>query len=222
MKIEQKEVPDKIKYIRDLFAPEDNLLKEFREQSLKMGRPISIGAEEGKLLQLFIKMNNIKTIVEVGTLTGYSALWMVQALPKDGKLYTIEIDPTYIEIAKDNFKKLHPELQNKIELLEGNALEKLQELSQEQEQFDMIFIDADKHNYLNYLDWAEKNIKKGGLIVGDNTFLFGAVYMDELPYRTRPTTQKIMREFNQRLANKDKFDSIMLATDEGMTIAIKK
>lgn len=227
MKFEQiDKVPAKIQYIRDLFAKEDKFLKEFREKSIEFGRPISIGAEEGKFLQLLIKMNNIKNIVEIGTLTGYSALWMAEALPEDGKVYTIELDPTCIEIAKENFAKLPDNLRNKIELLEGKALDKLKDLenssARSKEGFDMIFIDADKNNYVNYLNWAEENIKKGGLIVGDNTFLFGAVYMDELPHRTRPATKKIMQEFNARLADTNKFDSIMLPTEEGMTVAIKK
>lgn len=227
MKFEQiNKTPTKIQYIRDLFAKEDELLKEFREKSIKFGRPISIGAEEGKLLQLFIKMNKIKNIIELGTLTGYSALWMAKALPEDGKIYTIEFDPTCINISKENFAKLPSDLRNKIELLEGKALDKLKELEKSpkkpQSGFDMIFIDADKNNYVNYLDWAEKNIKKGGLIVGDNTFLFGAVYSDDLPHRTRPTTKEAMQEFNRRLADSNKFDGVILPTEEGMTVAIKK
>ena len=78
-----------------------------------------------------------------------------------------------------------------------------------------------KINYINYLKYAEKLVKKGGLIVADNTFLSGAVYLDYLPERVRPTTQKNMKEFNKELANSNKYQTIMLNTEEGLTIALK-
>jgi predicted O-methyltransferase YrrM len=85
----------------------------------------------------------------------------------------------------------------------------------------MIFIDADKINYLNYLDWAEENIRPGGLIIGDNTLLFDAVFQEKLPKGIVEAARQAMRTFNQRLAEPDKYHSIMLPTKEGMTIAIK-
>ena len=86
----------------------------------------------------------------------------------------------------------------------------------------MIFIDADKISYLDYLDWAEKYVRKGGVIIGDNSFLFEAVYLEELPEGVRPQTREVMREFNRRLAEPEKYCSIMLPTKEGMTLAIKQ
>ena len=85
----------------------------------------------------------------------------------------------------------------------------------------MFFIDADKSNYINYLKLSEKLVKKGGLIVADNTFLSGAVYLDYLPERVRITAQKNMREFNRELSNPSKYQSIMLNTEEELSIALK-
>ena len=106
----------------------------------------------------------------------------------------------------------------KIELRVGDALESLAEL---EGPFDMIFIDADKLNYMNYLNWAEKNIRKGGLIVGDNTFLFGAVYAAEPVDRVRKTAFDAMTAFNARLGDDRYYTGILLPTPEGMTVAIK-
>ena len=102
----------------------------------------------------------------------------------------------------------------------GDALDVLPQLSKEGP-FDMVFIDADKLNYLRYLDWAEENVRKGGLIVGDNTFLFDAVWRDDPVDRVRQTARDAMRDFNRRLADPQKYCGILLPTQEGMTVALK-
>ena len=210
-----------LSYIRELYTNEDEILKEIRNQCLLDNRPITINPEEGKILQFLIKSNKVKTIIEVGMLYGYSTIWLSRALDKDGKIYTIEKDEKSINIANDFFNKLDNKSKNKIEILSGDANKKLEELIEKNIQCDMIFIDADKINYINYLKYAEKLVKKGGLIVADNTFLSGAVYLDYLPERDRPTTQKNMKEFNKELANSNKYQTIMLNTEEGLTIALK-
>ena len=110
-------------------------------------------------------------------------------------------------------------LEKNIKAINGDAIEILDNLDSE---FDMIFIDADKINYVNYLNWAEKHIRFGGLIVADNTLLSGAVYKNELPYRIRKTTKNIMKEFNLRLSNNKKYTSILLPSTDGITIALKE
>ena len=86
----------------------------------------------------------------------------------------------------------------------------------------MVFIDADKKSYLQYLDWADQYIRPGGLIIADDTLLKGAVYLEELPYRIRKTTKDTLVEFNARLADTTQYDSILWPTDAGLTIAVKK
>ncbi|MCE9507949.1 MAG: O-methyltransferase [Alphaproteobacteria bacterium] len=206
---------DRLDYIRHLFAPETPQLKAVRESTTDKNDQISIHPEEGKLLQLLIKLAGVRTVVEIGTLSGYSALWMAEALPADGHVYTCEKDATRAARAATNLKH-HP----KITLMTGDALESLRSL-ESKSPFDMIFIDADKLHYLHYLDWAEKHIRKGGLIVGDNTLLFDAVWREALPDRVRQTALQAMRAFNQRLADPQKYTGILLPTAEGMTIALK-
>jgi caffeoyl-CoA O-methyltransferase len=197
-------------YIRGLFAPETENLRSLRG-SLK--DDISVLPEEGKLLQFLIRLSGAKKIVEIGTFAGYSTLWMAAALPADGHIHTIEKDPARAAEARKNLQD-----RKNVTLTEGNALDILPGLTGP---FDMVFIDADKLSYLHYLDWAEKNVRQGGLIVGDNTFLFDAVWKDAPIDRVRETARQAMREFNKRLSDPARYCSIMLDTPEGMTIAQK-
>lgn len=208
-------------YIRDLYANEDILLKNVRNQCLLNDRAITINPEEGKLIQTLIKLGNIKNILEIGTLYGYSTIWFARGISNNGKIITIEKEPENAKIARENFNKLENNLSNNIEIINGDANEELEKLVQKQLVFDMVFIDADKSSYPNYLNFTDKLLKKGGLIIADNTFLSGAVYNDYLTDRVRFKAQKNMRLFNKMLTNKIKYQSIMINTDEGLSIAIK-
>ena len=208
-------------YIRDLYANEDVLLKNVRNQCLLNDRAITINPEEGKLIQTLIKLGNIKNILEIGTLYGYSTIWFARGIVNNGKIITIEKEPENAKIARENFNKLENNLSNNIEIINGDANEELEKLVQKQLVFDMVFIDADKSSYPNYLNFTDKLLKKGGLIVADNTFLSGAVYNDYLTDRIRFKAQKNMRVFNKMLTDKTKYQSIMINTDEGLSIAVK-
>ncbi|MBL1146470.1 MAG: O-methyltransferase [Pseudomonadota bacterium] len=205
-------------YIRALFAAEDAALLDVVRRTETSTEPIQIAAEDGKLLQFLIKLSNAKNIVEIGTLAGYSALWMSRAVPKGGRIYTIERDDARFALAEETLKKV-----KNVTLMHGDALGQLHAL-EDKAPFDMVFIDADKRQYLDYLDWAEKNIRKGGLIAADNTLLSGAVFLKEdepLPARIRQSTNEIMKTFNARMADPKKYCSILLPTTDGMTVAVK-
>ncbi|MDN5247555.1 MAG: O-methyltransferase [Wolbachia endosymbiont of Tyrophagus putrescentiae] len=206
----------KLQYIRNLFAKEHKKIEKLCVFGEK--RNIQVGPEEGKLLSLFIKIHKIKSVVEIGTLYGYSSICMARALPEDGHVYTIECNPKHAEIAQKNFSILN--LSNKITLMEGDALEKLDELSSHAP-FDMIFIDADKGGYCNYLDWAELHVKQDGLIIADNTLLFDTVFLESAPEGVSERSWRVMREFNNRLSDEKKYCSMLIPTGEGMTIALK-
>jgi len=209
--------PDKENYIKSIFAPEDaalaSIINTLREDEAHM----QISQVEGKTLHMLVKMVGAQKIVEIGSLGGYSAAWMARAMPEGGKLYALEIDYKKEKRIRENLAKCF--VTNKVELIIGKGLETLTELGVHAP-FDVVFIDADKVNYLHYLDWAEKHVRKGGLIIGDNTFLFGAVYGDNSK-DINPQTVKIMQEFNLRLANPDKYTAIILPTNDGMTVAVK-
>lgn len=203
-------------YIRKTFAPQDALLSEIDAALQRINMHINIGPDEGKLLQLLIGLRGIKTVVEIGTLAGYSTLWMARALPDDGHVYTINKEPEHIALAKGFFAR--SEVAHKITMLEGDAHDVLKTLTGS---YDMVFVDADKIGYPDYLDWAEKHIRKGGLIVGDNTLLFGAMGADAPPAGVAPKTWQAMRSFNARLADPKRYQSMLIPTAEGMTVAMK-
>lgn len=202
-------------YIRALFGTENDAQKAARESLDGANNGISIYPEEARLLQLLIRLAGIKTIVEIGTLGGYSAVSMAAALPPDGKIWTLEKDPARAALARKNIAA-----DPRITLIEGDARQSLAQLS-DHAPFDMAFIDADKLNYAHYLDWAEANVRRGGLIVGDNSLLFDAVWMKDRPPRVRDTALAAMRAFNRRLSDTQKYCGILLPTAEGMTIAQK-
>ncbi len=206
---------DKYDYIRRVFAVESAEIRAARASLTDNNDQISLEPEEGRLLQILIRLSGVKKIVEIGTLGGCSALWMAEALPEDGTVVTIEKDPARAEKAKKNTAA-----NKKIFVIEGDALRMLDTIAQ-QAPFDMVFIDADKLNYLHYLEWVEKNIRKGGLIVADNTLLFGAAWDDAPHPRVRETARQAIRAFNLRLADPSRYLSILLPTEQGMTIAQK-
>jgi predicted O-methyltransferase YrrM len=209
-----------IDYIHETVIHEPDALRWIKERILATDWPIHIAPEEGRLLQLLIRLGGFKRIVEIGTHAGYSTLWMAMALPHDGRIFTIERDQNRIRMARETFQHFE-EHSPKITLLEGKALDVLKNL-EDQAPFDMVFIDADKLNYLNYLTWAEHNVRKGGLIIGDNTFLSGAVYGEPTTDRISPSALKSVHEFNQRLGTPALYASTMLPTKEGWTMGIKQ
>jgi predicted O-methyltransferase YrrM len=207
-----------LNYIRTLYAKQDALLADIDARLKSHNIAIHINPEEGKLLQLLIALRGIKTVVEIGTLAGYSAIWMARALPEDGRLYAINRDPEHIEWAREFFERC--EVGKRITQLEGDAHAILPTLTGKGP-FDMVFIDADKESYNDYLDWAEQNIRRGGLIVADNTLLFDTAALSAPPPGTAPKTWEGMRRFNERLADPKKYLTTMIDTDDGLTVALK-
>lgn len=207
------------KYLNDVFGLRDAELDEVRQKLLDHDVEfMSISGAEARILQFFIRACGVKKIVEVGTLFGYSTLAMAKALPDDGRVWTLEKSRTNFDVAGEHFAKFSAG--KKVKCLNGDGAQLLSSIESEGP-FDMIFIDADKAGYVNYLNWAEKHVRRGGYIVGDNTFLFGALW-DQT--RDRDIGEKqiaIMKEFNLRLADTSKYNSTLIPTVEGLTIAQK-
>lgn len=179
---------------------------------------INIGPNEARILQFLVRLSRAKNVIEIGTLYGYSGVWLARALPDAGRLITIEKDAKAAQLARVAFQECG--VAEKVELLEGDAIEVLAGLNQNMS-FDFVFIDANKSAYPSYLDWAEINIKPGGLIVADNVFLGGAVFDDKKPNTVSDRQWVGMREFNKRLADKSKFASVVLPTGEGLSVSIR-
>jgi predicted O-methyltransferase YrrM len=162
-------------YIHDRLVPSDAALDVALAACEKAELPaISVTPSQGKLLHLLARLVDAKNILEIGTLGGYSTIWLARALPADGRLITMEFDPKHAQVASANIANAG--LAEKVELREGNALELLPELAAEGlEAFDLIFIDADKCNNPQYFDWALRLSHKGSLIIVDNVVRDGRV-----------------------------------------------
>lgn len=207
------------KYVDELYAPEDVCLAGIRERLMNAGRwGVNIGANEGKILQLLIKLTNAKRVVEIGTLFGYSTVWIARALPPDGHLFTIERDHECLRMAKKAFEESG--VNERITALEGEAADLLSSLSSKGP-FDLVFIDANKSAYPDYLEWAASHVRSGGLIVGDNTLLGGHVAPSEKPESLSRAQYTEMRKFNDLIAHDPRFFGTILPTDEGLTVAIR-
>jgi len=153
----------------------DQILESVLETSEKAGLPaISVSPTQGKLLQMLAQIVGARSILEIGTLGGYSTIWLARGMRVDGHLITLEVDPKHAKVAQRNVSRAG--LQDIVEVRVGNALDTLPQLSAERrEPFDLIFIDADKQNIPTYFEWALKLSRQGTLIIVDNVVRDGAV-----------------------------------------------
>jgi predicted O-methyltransferase YrrM len=163
------------RYITELLLPEASAL----ESALRAGEaaglpPIAVTPNQGKLLELLARAHGARTILELGTLGGYSTIWLARALPEDGRLITLEAEPRYAQVARANIAQAG--FGAIVELRVGKALATLPELlAEDAGPFDLIFIDADKENYPGYFEWSLKLSRPGTLIIGDNVVRDGAI-----------------------------------------------
>src|ERR1051326_8907071 len=183
-------------YIEELFLAPDLSLEAPLNSSKAAGLPpINVSPSQGKLLHLLARAQGARKILELGTLGGYSTIWLARALPPDGRLISLEIDPKRAQLARGNIARA--ELANTVEILVGRAADSMQRLLAEgRGPFDLIFIEADKPSYAEYLKWALKLSRPGTMIIADNVVRKGAVAD---PGSTDENVQAI-RKFNQVLA----------------------
>jgi predicted O-methyltransferase YrrM len=169
MSEQQQTSPDFDGYISRLFAPEDDALRATREEINRENMPrIYVSPSEGKTLYLLALLARAKRILEIGTLGGYSTTWLARALPEDGQLISLEIDSHHAAVARRNLERAG--LSEKVEVRLGPAAQTLKHLQAPDElPFDLVFIDADKDGYPEYLELSLPLIRDGGLILADNT-----------------------------------------------------
>ena len=207
-------------YVRAVSLREEDVLRELREETaaLPMGRAMQVMAEEGQFLALLVKLIEARTVVEVGTFTGYSTLCMAQALPADGRLVTLDITPRWPDIGAPYWKRAA--VDDRIETRIGDAAASLAQLREQwgPGSVDLVFVDADKAGYPHYYEAALDLVRPGGLIVLDNTVFFGRV-ADESA--TDPDTVAI-RELNAALHADERVDLSLLSTADGITLARRR
>ena len=196
-------------WTHDLHVPHDAALT--RAYATPDGVPaIMVGRSDGKTVNLLLKMIGAKKVVEVGTLVGYSTIHIARALPSDGHVWSVEYEARHAEIARGNLTAAG--LADRVTVLHGAGLDVLPKLVSHGP-FDAVFIDADKDNYAHYGQWAVANLRRGGLVLGDNAYLFGELLADS-------ARGKAMRAFHQHVA--ETCDSVCIPTPDGLVVGIKR
>jgi predicted O-methyltransferase YrrM len=193
-------------YFGDLLIPRDEKLDAALAANHRAGLPaIDVSKLQGKFLELLVRISGARRILEIGTLGGYSTLWLARSLPEGGRIITLEFDPHHADVARANL--LHAGVLDRVDLRLGPAIETLPTLENTADSpFDLIFIDADKESYPEYLDWSLKLSRVGTVIVADNVVRDGKVIESDCP----DERVQGVRRFTERLAAEPRLSSTVL------------
>lgn len=202
-------------YNAGMFAAEDDILKFVWENTPKKGLPpISVRPEEGRFLQILARLCGARLALEIGTLGGYSAIWIARGLLPGGRLITVEKDPYHAEIASRHLQAAG--LENSVEVRVGEALALLPGLTGSSP-FDFIFIDADKSSYLECYDWAIQHLRTGGVFAAHNAFRGGTVLQTD----SDDAATRQIQAFNQHVAGDRRVMSTIYPAGDGTLVALK-
>ncbi len=191
-------------YVAGLFAPPDGALEAALREAEREGLPsINVSATEGKLLQMLVGISGARRVLEIGTLGGYSAIHFARALPEEGALISLELHEHHAEVARRIVERAG--LPARVEIRVGDARQSLQGLDENGEgPYDLIFIDADKEGYPEYLEWSLRLSRPGTIILGDNAIREGSVIDPD------DSSSQAMRKFNRKLAEDPRLSAIVL------------
>lgn len=208
-------------FVSALLAPHDSVLEAALDASAEADLPeIQVSPPQGKLLQLLVRAINARTVLEFGTLGGYSTIWLARGLPAGGRLITLEADPDYAAVARQNVSAAG--LDEVVDILVGPALDLLSHLEDEQlDPLDFTFIDADKANTPAYFEWALERTRPGGLIVADNVVRDGTLAEAE---SADPKVQA-QRRLHEMISNDPRVEATTIQTVggkgyDGFTLAL--
>ncbi len=207
-------------YISSLFAAEDPRLKELNLRAHQAGiPPISIAPEQINFLQLLLRAIGAHTVLEIGSLAGYSAMAMAMALPANGVLYAAEYEPKHAQFIRNTVDEYG--FSNRIKVLEGAALDTVAELFAATDvMLDVVFIDADKPNYSAYLELVMPRVRVGGLVIGDNALAWGEVARSATT-TFEPHNVQALDAFNHRMSSHPQLLSTLVPLGDGMVVGIK-
>lgn len=204
--------PEQVEYVDNLLNETDGLMFEMESFAKLKSIPI-LDMQSARFLELIVTIKQPKNVLEIGTAIAYTAIRIARNLPEGGKVTTLEMSKGNIEYAKSFILKAS--LESKIEILEGDALKLMPKLDKK---FDLIFIDADKEDYLQYLELAVNLIAPGGIIVADNLLWHGNTASKNIAPSYEKTTG-IIREFNKKFASLPGFKTTLLTIGDGLGVA---
>ncbi|MDF5739436.1 MULTISPECIES: class I SAM-dependent methyltransferase [unclassified Nostoc] len=214
------QIPEVIRdYILTISLHESDILRQIREDTVKLpDARMQIPAEQGQFMAFLAQLINAKKIIEIGVFTGYSALWFALALPPEGRIIACDISEEWTNIAQRYWQQAG--VANKIDLRVAPALQTLDALLSNSEAgtFDLIFLDADKENYLNYYERALQLIHAGGLIIIDNVLWSGRV----IDHEYQDTETVALRLLNEKLYKDERIDITVLPIADGLTLIRKR
>ena len=205
------------KYIIDHSEHLTEIQKEILDYNLSLGdqKKLQISISQAQFLQILIKISDIKKVLEIGSFTGFSALSMALSLPEDGFLISLDKNTEFSKKAKTFYDKANA---NKITQIIKPAIESLKDLENSKRKFDLVFIDADKENYVNYYEKSIELIDKNGLIIIDNVLWHGEV----ADKSNNDKFTKIIKDFNKHIKDDNRVTKNILPIGDGLTICIKK
>jgi predicted O-methyltransferase YrrM len=207
-------------YIGQLFIPHDEAVAQGLQDAAAADLPsINVSANEGKLLYLIARMAKAKRVLEIGTLGGYSSTWLTRALPSDGKVITLELEQKHADVARRNLDRNG--IGDRVEIRVGRAIDSLRKMIASGEApFDVIFIDADKENYIEYLNLSLQLAHVGTVILADNLIRNGRVLADH----PADANARAVKAYNETIAKHPRLDSIILpiirTNLDGLSISI--
>lgn len=204
-----------VDYAIELFGVEDDLLKTLKVEAAAAGIPeIQISPEQAAFMQVLLKGIRARRVLEVGTLAGYSAIVMARALPDDGIVTTIERDPFHAEFAREMVRRAG--LEHRVDVIIGAGLDVLERNLAETGPYDFAFIDADKINYVRYLELIIPKMRPGGMIAGDNAMAWGQIADQNVENESVAG----MQEFNLAMAHHPLLQAALVPIGDGMCVGV--
>lgn len=209
--------PELDEYLHTKFSSEDEIMRKVLENADKKGLPrIHISGNQARFMQFLLKAMGARFVLEIGSLAGYSAISMARALPNDGKVIAVEMNPEYVGIIKENAKIAGVE--NKIEVICDDGRNFVENFKFDH-QLDFVFVDADKPGYYLYLKKLTPHIRKGGIFAADNAFAFGYV-LDSAPERD-PNEVKSIKSFNEMFLADENYFVTLVPIGDGLIMGYK-
>ncbi|WP_434576789.1 O-methyltransferase [Riemerella anatipestifer] len=211
----EEQCPDMDRYLELHTSSEPEILRKLRRETYqKTTQPHMIsGVQQGRLLSIISQLLRPKSVLEIGTFTGYATLSMAEGLPDEGKIITLDINEDLAYIPKKYFEESI--YSDKIDFRLENALDYL---NSTQEMFDMVFVDADKGNYVNYFNAVKPKLNSGGVLMFDNVLWYGKV----LEENSKDKSTQVIKELNEILAKDPDFENLILPLRDGLNLARKK